>query len=287
MATTTSPQANPASPSLLTRQMLSLAPPPAYTFSFTPFLQRTYHHSLPADRPICKAYASGNNCPLRSNCPDRHVSTVDPSKSNFSSGFGGGGGGFGSLVCKHWLRGLCKKGEHCEFLHEYNLRKMPECNFFVRNGYCSNGDECLYLHIDPQSKLPPCPHYDRGFCPLGPRCDKKHVRRPLCPFYLAGFCPAGGRACKDGAHPRWTLDKDMEKPKVREDKKITDEAAAAAAAQREEMMMMEREQREERNRGDRDGGDRGHERGGHKDRRNGFVAAIDAGLARFFRLDGT
>ncbi|KAH8899313.1 hypothetical protein GQ53DRAFT_586794, partial [Thozetella sp. PMI_491] len=107
-----------------------------------------------------------------------------------------------SLVCKHWLRGLCKKGDSCEFLHEYNLRKMPECNFFVRNGYCSNGDECLYLHIDPQSKLPPCPHYERGFCPLGPRCDKKHVRRKICPCFLAGFCPEG-RTCKDGAHPKW------------------------------------------------------------------------------------
>ena len=33
----------------------------------------------------------------------------------------------GSVVCKHWLKGLCKKGEACEFLHEYNIRKMPEC----------------------------------------------------------------------------------------------------------------------------------------------------------------
>jgi len=47
----------------------------------------------------------------------------------------------GSVVCKHWLKGkyiplskqfltlvgLCKKGDACEFLHEYNIRKMPEC----------------------------------------------------------------------------------------------------------------------------------------------------------------
>jgi len=32
-----------------------------------------------------------------------------------------------SVVCKHWLKGLCKKGDACEFLHEYNIRKMPEC----------------------------------------------------------------------------------------------------------------------------------------------------------------
>ncbi|KAK0731306.1 hypothetical protein B0H67DRAFT_564435 [Lasiosphaeris hirsuta] len=246
------------------QQMLTHATP-HYTFSFTPFLQKTYQHSLPADRPVCKAHASGN-CPLKSHCPDRHVTNTPSSGGGYKES-----GGFGSLVCKHWLRGLCKKGESCEFLHEYNLRKMPECNFFVRNGYCSNGDECLYLHIDPQSRLPPCPHYDRGFCPLGPRCDKKHVRRKLCVYYLAGFCP-NGRGCKEGAHPRWTMDKDMEKPKVKEEKKV-DEAAA-----REEQFERDREREREReregglqdrrgDRGDRDGGgERGH---GYKERFGG------------------
>ncbi|KAK1777432.1 hypothetical protein QBC45DRAFT_416892 [Copromyces sp. CBS 386.78] len=199
-------------PQHLITQMLTHTAP-HYTFSFTPFLQKTYQHSLPADRPICKAYASGN-CPLKSHCPERHVTTGTTGSSNTGHGGGNFSGGFGSLVCKHWLRGLCKKGESCEFLHEYNLRKMPECNFFVRNGYCSNGDECLYLHIDPLSRLPPCPHYERGFCPLGPRCDKKHFRRKLCLYYLAGFCP-DGRQCKEGAHPRWTADKDMEKPRAK------------------------------------------------------------------------
>ncbi len=176
-----------ATPSQLAQQMLAHQTV-QQSFSFTPFLQRTYQHGVPSHQP---KESSGRK--------------------------DGPGGGFGSLVCKHWLRGLCKKGESCEFLHEYNLRKMPECNFFVRNGYCSNGDECLYLHIDPQSKLPPCPHYERGFCPLGPRCDKKHVRRKLCPCFLAGFCP-DGKSCKEGAHAKWTQDKDMEKPRVKEDK---------------------------------------------------------------------
>ena len=31
-----------------------------------------------------------------------------------------------TIVCKHWLRGLCKKGDGCEFLHEYDMSKMPE-----------------------------------------------------------------------------------------------------------------------------------------------------------------
>ena len=38
------------------------------------------------------------------------------------------------MVCKHWLRGLCKKGDQCEFLHEYDMTKMPECYFYSKFG---------------------------------------------------------------------------------------------------------------------------------------------------------
>ncbi|KUI70912.1 mRNA 3'-end-processing protein yth-1 [Cytospora mali] len=210
------PSAAATATSMLSQQMLAKTTPQTPpTFSFTPFLQRTYLHSLPVDRPICRAYTNGH-CPLGTRCPDRHVSTTNSAAKQD----GGFGHAFNSLVCKHWLRGLCKKGESCEFLHEFNLRKMPECNFFLRNGFCSNGDECLYLHIDPQSKLPPCPHYDKGFCPLGPRCAKKHVRKKMCPYFLAGFCPDGPE-CKQGAHPKWK--KDLEKPTVKVEKKEEDD----------------------------------------------------------------
>lgn len=237
-------------------QILTHAPQ-ATTFSFTPFLRQTYRHELSSDRPQCKPFLAGH-CPLGASCPDRHASS--PSSSNNNSGGGGGGP---SLVCKHWLRGLCKKGESCEFLHEYNLRKMPECNFFMRNGYCSNGEECLYLHIDPQSKLPPCPHYDKGFCPLGPRCSKKHVRRKLCVYYLVGFCPEGP-GCKFGAHPRWRTD--LEKPSVKvegEDEKKDGEREDGEA------VPVQREQRMRDMHDDRGHGDRRHGRGGGKWRDRG------------------
>ncbi|KXH64343.1 hypothetical protein CSAL01_08805 [Colletotrichum salicis] len=216
----------------------------ATSFAFTPFLRQTYRHELSSDRPQCKPFLAGH-CPLGAACPDRHASS---SSSNPTGG--------PSLVCKHWLRGLCKKGESCEFLHEYNLRKMPECNFFMRNGYCSNGEECLYLHIDPQSKLPPCPHYDKGFCPLGPRCSKKHVRRKLCVYYLVGFCPEGP-GCKYGAHPRWRTD--LEKPSVKVE---GEEGEIKRDGEREEGEMFQMHQRD-RQRDMHD--DRGH--GG--DRRHG------------------
>ena len=62
---------------------------------------------------------------------------------------------------------------------------------------------------------------------MGGRCDKKHVRRRLCVYYLAGFCP-DGRECRLGAHPRWVREGELEKPRVREERK--EEATAAASA---------------------------------------------------------
>ncbi|KAH6608936.1 hypothetical protein Trco_002282 [Trichoderma cornu-damae] len=195
----------------------------SYSFRFSPFLRQAHQVGLSPDRAVCKAFQAGG-CPNGTRCAERHVSdgrSKDAQQLQPS-------GGLNSLVCKHWLRGLCKKGEHCEFLHEYNLRKMPECNFFMRNGYCSNGEECLYLHVDPLSRLPPCPHYDMGFCPLGPLCSKKHVRRKLCPYYLAGFCPDGPE-CKTGAHPKWS--KDLDKPVAKSAEKAEDDAKPEAQQQ--------------------------------------------------------
>lgn len=53
-------------------------------------------------------------------CPFRHIS------------------GEKTVVCKHWLRGLCKKGDQCEFLHEYDMTKMPECYFYSKFGWFIN-----------------------------------------------------------------------------------------------------------------------------------------------------
>jgi cleavage and polyadenylation specificity factor subunit 4 len=117
--------------------------------------------------------------------------------------------GFYEFLSESNCLGLCKKGDVCEFLHEYNIRKMPECKylssaflitlgwFFNKHGYCQNVEECLYRHIDPVSRMEICPWYERGFCPLGPECDKRHVKgRRICQSYLTGFCPLG-KECPD------------------------------------------------------------------------------------------
>jgi hypothetical protein len=103
-AMATSAQRSSAAPS---------APPPPdgvprFGFAFADFLQKEYRFGLDPGRPACKAFREGH-CPLGNGCPDRH-------QANHS---------FNNLVCKHWLRGLCKKGDQCEFLHEYNLWVPP------------------------------------------------------------------------------------------------------------------------------------------------------------------
>lgn len=116
------------SPAVLSSQILGTSSneteesSPSYTFSFTPFLLKTYRHGISPKQQVCKAYMQGF-CPVGNTCPDRHIS------NNTRRGFGSNYNRYGdeandsggNLVCKHWLRGLCKKGEGCEFLHEYNL----------------------------------------------------------------------------------------------------------------------------------------------------------------------
>jgi len=119
---------------------------------------------------------------------------------------------------------------------------MPECNFFSKHLSCTNGDDCLYLHVDPETKRPPCPHYERGFCPLGPHCANKHVRKErICPFYLAGFCP-NGRSCTEGAHPKFAVE--LEKPQPRVFK--SPEEIERERMERDEERMREEERERER-----------------------------------------
>lgn len=118
-------------------------------FKFEPFLRKEYGLGLNPDRPVCNFWITSGECPNGTNCENKHVSKMFSNK----------------IVCKHWLRGLCKKGDDCEFLHEYNFRKLPECVFFSKNGFCTQTPECLYLHIDPQTKVSNCPNYEQGFCP--------------------------------------------------------------------------------------------------------------------------
>ena len=66
------------------------------------------------------------------------------------------------------------QGDQCEFLHEFNLRRMPDCHWLLKFGYCSAGDECLYYH--PHTKKRICEDYARGFCYYGACLRSNYVR---------------------------------------------------------------------------------------------------------------
>jgi len=107
----------------------------------------------------------------------------------------------GSVICTYWLRGLCQKGEDCKFLHEYDLSKMPICQFWSKYGDCTNGEKCQFRHISPEDERKECEWYNRGNCKWGSQCYHKHVRKKLCENYYLGFCP-NGPVCPYG-HPKF------------------------------------------------------------------------------------
>lgn len=107
-------------------------------------------------------------------------------------------------VCKYWIKNLCDKGDHCQFLHEFNSDKMMKCQFWEKFHECSN-PHCMFVHDQKDWNDDMCLYYARGFCKHGNRCRKKHVyKTSICLNYLAGFCPDGPN-CIFG-HPKWVDD---------------------------------------------------------------------------------
>jgi len=141
---------------------------------------------------MCELFALGK-CQLGNQCCYRHIQADR------------------MIVCKHWLRGLCKKGDGCEFLHQYDMSKMPICYFYSNFGRCENRD-CMYQHINPEAQQPECPWYARGHCKHGSLCKRRHVRKIMCVDYMIGFCP-NGPDC-EYEHPKWEVPQFTEQAKV-------------------------------------------------------------------------
>lgn len=64
-----------------------------------------------------------------------------------------------------------------------------------------------------------------GFCPDGPDCPRRHIRRIICPLYITGFCPKGPEC--EFTHPRFEgvvgrlrIGEDKEKEDDTKDKEI-------------------------------------------------------------------
>jgi len=117
-----------------------------------------------------------------------------------------------TVVCRHWLRDLCMKGAACEFLHQYDLGKMPLC----RHGERCKVKDCPFRHISEADRLE-CVFYSQGFCIHGPFCRYKHVRReredlPLVADFTLGLSQM--QAGKDGVTARRPAPKPNEFYKV-------------------------------------------------------------------------
>ena len=74
----------------------------------------------------------------------------------------------GTVVCSHWLVGLCQSGADCGYLHKLDRSKMPKCKY----GKTCKIKNCLLAHVEEEEK-PECPFFRQGFCMHGPYCKYK------------------------------------------------------------------------------------------------------------------
>ncbi len=81
-------------------------------------------------------------------------------------------------VCKFWIQNMCKKGDLCDFLHEDDKSKYPECSTYEKEG-------SMIIH------------FILGICNKSD-CPFKHTPRAIkeCQFYAKGFCKDGGNVYK-------------------------------------------------------------------------------------------
>mmetsp|Transcript_35513 Transcript_35513/g.56845 ORF Transcript_35513/g.56845 Transcript_35513/m.56845 type:complete len:587 (+) Transcript_35513:90-1850(+) len=79
---------------------------------------------------------------------------------------------FKTVVCRHWVKDLCMKMDDCEYLHELNPTRMPECRW----GEKCQVPDCIFKHTKEEDRIE-CTFYKIGFCRKGPSCRFRHVRR--------------------------------------------------------------------------------------------------------------
>eukprot|EP00063_Salmo_salar_P057363 XP_014032198.1 PREDICTED: mucin-17-like isoform X1 [Salmo salar] len=77
----------------------------------------------------------------------------------------------GRLICRHFLRGKCIKGDDCQLEHalDVNYSINEVCKFYVQ-GSCSKGESCIYMH-----KSFPCKFFHTyEKCYQGDQCRFSH-----------------------------------------------------------------------------------------------------------------
>jgi len=77
-----------------------------------------------------------------------------------------------TVVCRHWVKGLCMKMDDCEYLHELNDARMPECRY----GEKCQVPDCIFKHTKDEDRQE-CTFFNVGFCRKGQTCRFRHVRK--------------------------------------------------------------------------------------------------------------
>ncbi|EEA06325.1 zinc finger (CCCH type) domain-containing protein [Cryptosporidium muris RN66] len=92
-----------------------------------------------------------------------------------------------SVVCRHWIRNMCMKGDFCDFLHQYDYERMPPCFTYQKYGVCVDEalGNCPFKHKADETPL--CAQYFLGFCKFGPKCKRRH--EPKARHEIPDFLP--------------------------------------------------------------------------------------------------
>jgi hypothetical protein len=139
-------------------------------------------------------------------------------------GSGSGGGrrsGVRNIVCTHYLEGMCALGDACEYLHQFDVDKMPPCPYGskcnrgpvgavpcpprarscgtggVSSSGIRNGLPLLFLLLEASlwegilasgSSLPCAARIPGQDCPFKHTAEEEKIE---CVFYRQGFCAYG------------------------------------------------------------------------------------------------
>lgn len=112
--------------------------------------------------------------------PDRPEKPVDPALAK-------------TRICKHMLKGTCKRGKDCNFAHDPSeLQERPDagitrmCKSVETGEPCHYGDTCKFAHnemeLTPEYKTTLCINYCKGICTDGDVCIKAHGPEELAHF---------------------------------------------------------------------------------------------------------
>ena len=50
------------------------------------------------------------------------------------------------VLCRYHMNGMCNKGEHCAFSHDFAAMPSQTCRYYLA-GCCAYGDQCRFDHV--------------------------------------------------------------------------------------------------------------------------------------------